>query len=127
MSAGVWGQKVYKCGNSYSQIPCAGGVTVDADDARSTAQKAAADQQTLRDARAADTLEKTRLKQEALALAQSKAAAKAKEKSREKSASAKSKAESDEDAKKKARAKKKEPEFFTARTAAEKKADDNKP
>ena len=123
---GAWSQKVYKCGSSYSQIPCADAVTVDTGDARSKAQKTEADKQTARDAKVADAMEKTRLKEEAQALAQNKPAAKAKEKDKEKSASAKSKAESEEEARKKAKAKKKEPEFFTAKTAPEKKAEDAK-
>jgi len=123
---GAWSQKVYKCGSSYSQIPCADSVTVDTADARSKAQKAEADKQTARDAKVADTMEKTRLKEEAQALAQNRpakpSAHKTADKNKEKSA--KAKFDTDEDDKKKPKGKKKEPEFFTAKTAAEKKAAD---
>lgn len=57
-------QNAYRCGNSYSQTPCPGGVAVDADDSRSQAQKAQSDSATKRDLRTADSLEKTRLQQE---------------------------------------------------------------
>lgn len=106
---GAWGQKVYRCGTSYSQTPCAGAVSVEVDDARSPLQKAQADQAITRDVAAANTLEKARLKEEARIQAQNippphsgkTQTAKAKAKSRAK--------------------KKKTPEFFTAKVAAEKK------
>lgn len=58
--------KVYRCGNSYSQTPCAEGPSheVMVDDARSSAQKTQTEQATQRNAQAADALEKTRLQEE---------------------------------------------------------------
>jgi hypothetical protein len=58
-------QAIYRCGDSYSQKPCPGGKLVEADDARSAGQKAQTDQAVRRDAKAADALEKARLKEEA--------------------------------------------------------------
>ena len=64
---GTWAraQNVYKCGDSYSQQACQGGVTVNADDQRSSEQKRQADLSTQRDARTASAMEKARLEQEA--------------------------------------------------------------
>jgi hypothetical protein len=58
-------QPIYRCGDSYSQQPCPGGKVVEVDDARSASQKAQTDQAVRRDAKAAETLEKARLKDEA--------------------------------------------------------------
>lgn len=58
-------QAIYRCGDSYSQRPCPGGKVVDADDARSASQKSQTDQAVRRDAKAAEALEKARLKEEA--------------------------------------------------------------
>lgn len=57
-------QNVYRCGESYSTQPCAGGTVVPTDDPRSAAQRAQADAATRRDARSAQVLEKERLRQE---------------------------------------------------------------
>lgn len=62
-------QPVYRCGQSYSQTPCPGAVSVDTRDARTPAQKQAADQATQRDKRLAQELQETRKKEEALAQA----------------------------------------------------------
>ena len=59
-------QNVYRCGNSYGHQPCADGRAVDVSDPRSAAQKAQADAATQRNAQAADTMEKTRQREEAL-------------------------------------------------------------
>jgi hypothetical protein len=123
VSTGAWGQRVYRCGTSYSQTPCPDGAIVDADDARSAAQKTQADQATLRDVKTANTLEKTRLKDEKAAVAQSLPAAKD---SKSKTTNAKAKTEAKETAQKKSK-KKKEPEFFTAKAAPEKKTEQSKP
>lgn len=56
---------IYRCGDSYSQQPCPGGKLVDAADARSAGQKSQTDQAVRRDAKAADAMEKARLKEEA--------------------------------------------------------------
>jgi hypothetical protein len=58
-------QNVYRCGDSYSQTPCAGGAVVNSDDPRSASQRAQTTQAAQRDARAADAMEKARLKEEA--------------------------------------------------------------
>jgi hypothetical protein len=58
-------QTIYRCGNSYSQQPCPGGTPVQAEDSRSAAQRADTGQASQRDAKAADTMEKARLKEEA--------------------------------------------------------------
>lgn len=55
----------WRCGNTYTDQPCAGGKPLDLDDARSPQQQRDADQAT-RDARGmADRLERDRLRQEA--------------------------------------------------------------
>jgi hypothetical protein len=58
-------QDIYRCGDSYSQQACPGGVLVDAQDPRSASQKSQASQAAVRDAKAADVMEKARLKDEA--------------------------------------------------------------
>jgi hypothetical protein len=64
--AGVAGaQGIYRCGDSYSQKPCAGGRLVETEDARSAAQRSQTAQAALRDAKAADAMEQARLKEEA--------------------------------------------------------------
>lgn len=63
-STGAKAQNVYRCGDSYSQSPCAGGVAVDASDSRTRAQQAQAAADTARARQAANALEKDRLKQE---------------------------------------------------------------
>ncbi|MFC5495983.1 hypothetical protein ACFPOE_00425 [Caenimonas terrae] len=57
-------QNVYRCGESYSNSPCAGATVVPTDDPRSAAQKAQTDAATKRDARLAQVLENERLKAE---------------------------------------------------------------
>ena len=106
VSTGAWGQKVYRCGASYSQTPCPGAVTVEADDARSPQQKAQADRAIARDVAAANTLDKARLKEEAQAAAPTIPNTKS---SKTKTAKSKTRAKT-----------KKVPEFFTAKAAAEK-------
>jgi hypothetical protein len=107
-SVSTWAtaQKVYKCGSSYSQIPCPDGVAIDAQDKRSSAQKAAATQTSKAQAKQAQALEKERLKDEAQTRAADQARAKAQ-----------SKQEMAED-KPAAKKKSKEPEYFTAKSTA---------
>ncbi len=62
--SGAQAQGVYRCGDSYSQQPCAGGKLVQAEDTRTPSQKAQADAVTIRDAKSAAVLEQDRLKQE---------------------------------------------------------------
>ena len=57
----AWAQTVYRCGNVYSQTPCAGGVALDASDTRTPTQKAQADAAAAQTARSADKMEKDRL------------------------------------------------------------------
>jgi hypothetical protein len=58
-------QGVYRCGDSYSQKPCPGGTLVPADDARSDSQRKQTRDAAQRDGKAADAMEKARLKEEA--------------------------------------------------------------
>lgn len=127
LSTGAWGQKIYKCGASYSQTPCDGAVTVIADDPRSKAQKTEADAATRSEMTAANSMEKTRLKAEAQILADNKAADKkeaaakaAKSRKEQTQMEATQATKTGAQNKNKAR-KKKEPEFFTAHVAGEKK------
>lgn len=69
LSTAASAQNVYKCGDTYSQLPCPGGVVVDATDQRTSAQKAQSDLATGRDARTAEAMEKARLQQEKIDLA----------------------------------------------------------
>ena len=62
----VQAQPVYRCGGSYSNQPCQGGVVVPTEDPRSAAQRAQTDAATKRDAQSAHAMEKERLKQEAV-------------------------------------------------------------
>jgi hypothetical protein len=66
-------QPVYRCGNSYSQTPCAGAVTVQADDTRTDAQRAAAREGLARDKALGNAMEATRRKDEAQVRARDKA------------------------------------------------------
>lgn len=61
--------RVYKCGTTYSQFPCAGGETIKADDIRSRAQKTQSDRAIASDRKIANTMAKNRLKQEKLDIA----------------------------------------------------------
>jgi hypothetical protein len=106
-STPVMAQNVYKCGDSYSQSPCPGGVAIDPD-RRSPAQKAQADAATARDAQAARSLEQARLKQEAAARAANTPAIKSTVKDTPKSTP-------------QARKKSRQPEYFTAREPGGKK------
>lgn len=67
LCAGLSAQTVYRCGSSYSQTPCPGGSTVDATDGRTPEQRKAHEASVTHEKRAGDTLEKTRLKDEAAA------------------------------------------------------------
>lgn len=109
---GATGQNVYKCGNSYSQAPCPGSVTLEVTDARTPAQKEQTDLAASRDARAADAMEIARVQQEKVNLANNTPAPPKVSKA---SASAAKKAPA------KARKKKKTPDDFTAQAPGEKK------
>ena len=69
LSTGVAAQNTYKCGDTYSQLPCPGGVVVDVTDQRTSAQKMQSDLATARDARTAEAMEKARLQQEKIDIA----------------------------------------------------------
>ena len=69
LSTGATAQNTYRCGDSYSQTPCPGGVIVQTADQRSPAQKSESDSVIKRDAKTADVMEKARLQQEAKDLA----------------------------------------------------------
>lgn len=75
LASATMAQPAYKCGDSsYSQLPCPGAVVIGADP-RTSAQKAQADQATVRDAKSAADMEKSRLAQEKLDLAANRPAA----------------------------------------------------
>jgi hypothetical protein len=57
-------QNTYRCGNSYSQTPCPGGVTVDTNDSRSNTQKTQSEAVIQRDKVTADSMEKSRRQEE---------------------------------------------------------------
>ena len=63
--APVAAQNVYRCGESYSNQPCAGATVVPTDDPRTAAQRAQTESAVKRDAKAAQAMEKERLQQEA--------------------------------------------------------------
>ena len=62
---GATAEEIYRCGDSYSNKPCPGGQQVQAADPRSASQRAQANQAAQQDAKAADAMEKARLKEEA--------------------------------------------------------------
>ncbi|WP_294767550.1 hypothetical protein [uncultured Rhodoferax sp.] len=105
LSTGASAQKVYKCGSSYSQTPCQDGVALQADDARTPAQKAAAEKLAREEAKLGTQLEKTRLKDEAQADAARKPTQPDAKPAKKEDAAAKKK-------------KNKEPEYFTAKNPA---------
>lgn len=69
VSAAAAAQTAYKCGSSYSQTPCDGGVAIDTSDPRSGEQKKQADLATQRDMRTADAMEQSRIEREQMDLA----------------------------------------------------------
>ena len=124
LSTGAWGQKVYKCGSSYSQTPCADGTAIDVKDERSKDDKAAADQATKRDMKVANDMEKARLKEEKEAMSGSEKKERGHAETKSKSAGKDAPKDNDQATlgpKKKHKGKTKDPEFFTAKTATEKK------
>ncbi len=64
ISASTFAQTTYKCGNTYSEIPCVDGKAVTAEDKRTDAQKSQADETTHRHQKAANKFERDRIKQE---------------------------------------------------------------
>jgi hypothetical protein len=72
--AAAGAQGVYRCGDTYSQQPCPGGAPLAAQDSRSAAQQAQTTQATQRNAKAADAMEKSRLKEEAKPISEGRVA-----------------------------------------------------
>jgi len=66
-AAAAHAAETWRCGNTYTDQPCAGGKAIDADDARSPAQVRAAESATRREQAAADRMARDRQRQEALA------------------------------------------------------------
>jgi hypothetical protein len=114
LSVAAIGQRIYKCADAYSQLPCPDGTVVNAVDQRTNAQKTQTESAVRRDARIADAMEKARLAQEKKDLAAN---------------TPPSKAASVEPPKKTApkqvKKKKKEPEYFTAQVPGAKKKPSN--
>jgi len=64
ISTAAGAEKIYKCGTSYSQTPCADGKVLSIEDAPDAQQKKVVDANTRRDAKLAKDMEKERLAQE---------------------------------------------------------------
>lgn len=111
LSMGAQAAKVYKCGSSYSQVPCADGAELNTPSEPNAQQQRAARKLAEQDEKTAQTLEKERLAIEKAAMKEQQAAEKAR-KAQDKAAEK----EKAKDAKKS----KKEPEFFTAKAPAAK-------
>lgn len=65
LSTRATSQSVYRCGNTYSQTPCADGVEVNVQDDRTAAQKAESQAIVRRETSTANAMEKARLREEA--------------------------------------------------------------
>lgn len=104
------GQNVYKCGNSYSQLPCPDGQSIKVDDSRTAEQKAAADRTLAHDVARANAMETSRLKAEADATARLHT-----DSTHGKTKAPPNDGKTGKDHKKSAR-KNKEPAFFTAKS-----------
>ena len=74
LSLAAHAQVVYRCGNSYSQTPCADGKAISTDDSRTDAQRAAAREGLARDKALAKELDTDRRKEEAQVWAREKEA-----------------------------------------------------
>ncbi|WNO04660.1 hypothetical protein [Rhodoferax mekongensis] len=117
LSTGASGQKVYRCGNTYSQTPCGGDKTLDTTSPNATsaaARRQAVDKENKRQMEAAKAMEKARLAQEAEALKRHQAELKAIEEEKTKAAKGATGAAVSTQAPLK---NKKPPEFFTAKEA----------
>lgn len=98
LTAAAAAQTVYRCGSSYSQVPCPGGNAIDATDSRSPEQRKAHEASVRENKRNADSMEKNRQKEEAAAARAAEQADKAEraaEKAAEKSAASKNKPAAD--------------------------------
>lgn len=129
LSTGAMAQKVYRCGNNYSQTPCPDAVVVEVQDARSTSQKNETDARIRRETATADAMEKKRLQEEAEALADGRTKTTPHAKTHtgaKKTTGSRAAATADPSAPTGSNAppsggKKKPPPFFTARVAPDKK------
>ena len=77
LSTGSKAQNIFKCGATYSQVPCEGSVALNMADRRSKEQQLQSGKIVKQDARTAAAMEKARLKEEASAGANSLGAPKA--------------------------------------------------
>ena len=119
LSTGASAQKVYRCGNTYSQTPCGGDKTIDAEGtgaAASAARKRANDKENHRQVEAAKALEKQRLAEEAEAQKRHEAELKAIETEKARAAKlAKGEPDPNSSSNKLPLKAKKPPQFFTAK------------
>ncbi len=69
LSMGVQAQGIYRCGNSYSQIPCPGAEPLQLNDPRQQDQKQQTDAAAAQAAKLAQSMEKTRIAEEKRLLA----------------------------------------------------------
>nr|WP_315465187.1 hypothetical protein [uncultured Rhodoferax sp.] len=117
ISTGASAQKVYKCGNTYSQMPCGNEHILDTGEP-STASPAmrqqAIDKENKRQAAAANALEKARVAQEAEAVKHRQAILQSIKEDKAKVARS---ADKTRTSGKTAKKNKKEPEYFTAKQA----------
>ena len=116
LADGAGAQTVYRCGSSYSQTPCNGATEVSVDDARTDAQRAAAQTGLARDKALGKEMETSRRRDEAQALAREKAAlaAQTKQAAREKAENKKAQEKQKAASKKSgSKAKTKDHEVFT--------------
>ena len=65
LSTGSKAQNIFKCGATYSQVPCEGSVTLNMADRRSKEQQLQSGKVVKQDVRTATAIEKSRLKEEA--------------------------------------------------------------
>ena len=72
MSLGVQAQAIYRCGNTYSQIPCPGAEPKSLNDSRQLEQKKQSEAVVERDAKTAKTMEQTRIAEEKRLMASQK-------------------------------------------------------
>ncbi len=126
-------QTVYRCGSTYSQVPCPGAVAVDTRDVRTQQQKSEKDKANERNAAVASAMEKKRLKEEAQAekvhaanrIDKSNAAAPGAKRADTTPHTKDAKAERAK--KKKTKAQKKASPYFTANAPSDKKKPEAKP
>jgi len=79
LSSAAATQTIYRCGNSYSQVPCADAKVLHIDDSRAPEQKQQADANIQQQQKLAQTMEQVRLAKEHLAVPKDKTAHKTKQ------------------------------------------------